>query len=52
VSNRTKVLPKVKALVEVPVQPNVAVPDQGGIPIVVGARRTATRTISLLQRFK
>ena len=52
VSNRTKALPKVKAPVELPVQPNVVLPDQGVVPMVVGARKTATRTISLPQRFK
>jgi hypothetical protein len=47
VSNRTKVLPKVKAPVELPVQPNVVLPDQGVVPMVVGARKTAMRIISL-----
>jgi hypothetical protein len=47
VSNRIKVLPKGKGSVGVSVQPNVVIPDQEVVPMVVGVRRTATRTISL-----
>jgi hypothetical protein len=47
VSNWIKVLPKGKGLVGVSIQPNVVIPDQEVVPMVVGARRIATRIISL-----
>ena len=48
---RIKALPKVKALVQVSTRRSVVVPDPGVVAMVVGARKTATRTINLLQRF-
>jgi len=48
---RTKALPKVKAPVQVSTRHSIVVPNPGVVAMVVGARKTATRTINLPQRF-
>lgn len=47
VSKQTKVPPKVKVPMKVSARRSVVVPNQGVVGIRVGARKTATRTISL-----
>ncbi len=50
-SKRTKAHSKVKEVIKVFAQHSVLVLDQGVVTVKVGARRTATCTITLPQRY-